>query len=244
MTDMLEEFRRAVYDLAEYIPVTLDGEPDADDPDLPRRIRAQARITLADATADTPPGRIAWAAGVICAGHAATFAAGRPAAFNLAVEQAGGSLDGGRMWHATRRGLTVTGPAGDTVVSTTWQQAADLFGPRTIPARLKNAITDALEERHAATTTKPDDWDDWYEGTGWGDSETYRQAKQRWDAADLRCIHLGAQAWALAHPDRAVQPAGQQVEEQVDDLLADLFDDTLLAVFAEAAALTTTRENR
>ncbi len=204
-------------DLLRLTPVTLDGVPDPDDPDLPRRVRAQALHILATATVPGP--EVAWAAGAVHADHATTFA--YPVAVHtLAVDLSGHSLDGNRRWRTSRHGLAVTivGPAGEApVLFVPWGDVVASVAPHA--AALKRDVDRLLEERddlaarmrhlcrvcerqvdveyHAEDCDFADDDDD--PDDQFDDDDEVLAG--RWADVEWRCRHLAARIWDRARPD-------------------------------------------
>ncbi len=184
----LDLFIRAALEPETYVQPTLDGHVAEGDPDLPRRIRDEAALTLTLARTDTDPAEVAWAAGVMLLRDAQVLT-GPVAVLAPSLEHCGSSLDGGRMYRPDRRGVRVTA-GGRTVVGVGWDEVGAVVAGAQIPADLAKRIDDLAERRGRvraaiAAATEADAEDLWVEA----------------DDLDYLSRCLAAQVWDLARPE-------------------------------------------
>jgi hypothetical protein len=150
---------------------------------------AEARDILATCTASTPRALVAWAVGVIQLGHAIHFVHIPLLPERMGPEYAGGSLDHGRMYLATRKGCVITDGDG-MVINVGWREVADLVKPSRV-AHLPPRIAVALARRREITG--------WPNPAGYNapGAREYREARR---VNEVECAAIGDEVWRLCRP--------------------------------------------
>lgn len=198
----LDLFLRAALRPERYTLLTLDGDDDGGDLDLPRWVRAEAAHILSLAGPDTDPDEAAWAAGALTVRDAVTLT-GPFAALALAgLERTGGSLDGGRMYRTDRRGLRVTSGA-QTLVTVGWDAVAAVMTATALPDDLVEQVDVLAADQNRVRTAIA--------------AATEADAEELWaemDDLDHLSRYLAARAWDLTRP-----------EDPMDALVRLLLDD-------------------
>lgn len=157
---------------------------------------AEARNILSTCTASTPRALVVWAVGVTQVGHALDFVHIPLLPERMGTDYAGGTLDRGRMYLATRKGCVVT-DGGEMVVNVGWREVADLVKPSRV-AHLPPRIEAALARRREITG-----WPNPARYNAPGASE-YREARR---VNDEECGAIGDEVWRLCRPVAAEEQA-------------------------------------
>lgn len=153
----------------------------------------EARQILSTCTAATPRPLLAWACGVLSAGHALYFYRLPVLPAYLGSTYRGESLDSGRMFVATTEEARVTEARG-TVVTVRWPEVVAVLRPEVV-AEYHPRIVEAMDVRRA----RVDKYDPGRK-KGWYHSPEAAAQRELWCDIEQMCGALADEVWAACRP--------------------------------------------